>query len=78
MSEQPSTSRTMSSDTVAAKLPAATLTMFIGIPSIPTISQPLDGVNPGTVSTTWSIPICSSIILSGISYVETQQSDPSH
>ena len=78
VSEQPSTSRTVSFDTVAVEPPATTLTMFTGVPSIPTSSQPLDGVHPRTISTTWSVPICSSGILSGISYVETQQIDPSH
>ena len=68
----------MSFDTAATELPTATPTMFAGIPSVPTSSQPLDGVHPGTVSTAWSIPICSSGILSGISHVETQQIDPSH
>lgn len=69
MSEQPSTSRIISFDTVVAEPPTATPTMFAGIPSIPTSSQPLDGVHQGTISTAWSVPICSSRILSGISYV---------
>lgn len=71
MSAQPSTSRTVSSDTATAELPAATLAMFAGIPSVPTSYQPLDGVHPRIVSMTWSVPICSSRILFGISYVET-------
>ena len=66
MSEQPSTSRTVSSDTATAELPAVTPTMFAGIPSVPTSSQPLDGVHSGTISTAWSVPICSSGIISGI------------
>ena len=78
MSEQPSTSRTVSSDIATKQLPIATLTMFIGIPFVPTSSQPLDGVHPGTASTAWSVPICSSRISSRVSYVETQQIDPSH
>ena len=72
MSEQPSTSRTMSSDTAAAEPPAATPTMFAGVPSVPTSSQPLDGVHPRTVSIVWFAPVCSSGIISGISYVESQ------
>ena len=78
MSEQPSTSRTMSSDTAASEPLATTPTMFVGIPSVPTSSQPLDGFHPGIISATWFVPICSSGILSGISYVESQQIDPSH
>lgn len=77
MSEQPSTSRTVSPDTAAAEPPTTTPTMFVGVPSVLTSSQPLDGVHPGTVSTVWSIPICSSEIISGIAYVESQQIDPS-
>ena len=76
MSEQPSTSRTVSSDTTTTELPAITPTMFAGIPSVPTSSQPLDGVHSGIVSTVWSVPVCSSGIISGISYVESQQIDP--
>ena len=45
MSEQPSTSRTMSSDTAMAELPAVTPTMFADIPSIPNISQSLEGAH---------------------------------
>ena len=71
MSEQPSTSRTVSFDAATAKPLVATPTMFVGVPSIPTSSQPLDGVHPGTISTVWSVPICSSGIISGISYVES-------
>lgn len=78
MSEQPSTSRTVSSDTTAVEFPATTPMMFAGIPSVPTSYQSLDGVHPGTVSTTWSIPICSSAVLSGISYVEAQKIDPAY
>lgn len=72
MSKQPSTSRIVSFNIAATELPSATLIMFVGIPSIPTSSQPLDGVHPGIILTTWSIPICSSRILSGVFYVETQ------
>lgn len=76
MSEQPSTSRTVSSDTVTTELPAVTPTMFAGIPSAPTSSQPLEGAHPGAISTVWSVPVCSSGIISGNSYVESQQIDP--
>ena len=76
MSEQLWTSRTMSSDRVAAELPTATPTMFAGIPSIPASYQQQAGVQSGTVSTTWLVPISSSGFSSGISYVETQQIDP--
>ncbi|CAA2990675.1 Hypothetical predicted protein, partial [Olea europaea subsp. europaea] len=58
-----------------AELPAAIPTMFVGIPSVPTSYQPLAGVHSGTISKTWSIPISSSKVSSGISYVETQQID---
>ena len=77
MSEQPLTYRAISSNTVAAEPPATTPTMFASIPSVPTSSQPLDEVHPGTVSTVWSVPLCSSGIISGISYVDSQQIDPS-
>jgi len=73
MSEQPSTSRTVSSDTTTAELPAVTPTMFAGIPSIPTSSQSLEGAHSGAISTVWSVPICSSGIVSGNSYVGSQQ-----
>ena len=76
MSEQQSTSRTVSSDTAMAELPAITLTMFTGIPSVPTSSQPLEGAHSGAISTVWSVPMCSSGIISGNSYVESQQIDP--
>ena len=75
MFEKPSTSRTMSSDIVVAEPPATTLTMFVGIPSVPANYQSLTGVHSGAISMTWSIPICSSRILSSISYVETQKID---
>ena len=74
MSEQPSTSRTVSSDTAAAEPPAATPTMFAGIPSVPANCQQQAGVQSGTM--TWLVPISSSGLSSGISYVETQQIDP--
>ena len=74
MSEQPSTSRTVSSDTAAAEPPAATPTMFAGIPSVPANCQQQAGVQSGT--TTWLVPISSSGLSSGTSYVETQQIDP--
>ena len=77
MSEQPSTSRTVSSDTVATELPAATLTMFVGVPSVVTRSQSLDGIHPRVVLMVWSVPICSSGVISGSSYIESQQIDPS-
>lgn len=73
MSEQPSTYRTMLFDTAIVELPATTLTMFAGILSIPTSSQLLEEVHPKTVLTVWSLLVCSS----GISYVESQQIDPS-
>ena len=78
MFEQPSTSRSVLSDTAALEPLVVTPIVFTGIRSVPTSYQPLDGVHIGTVSTAWSVPICSSKILSGISYVETQQIDPSH
>jgi len=71
MFEQPSTSRTVSTNTAAAKLPAAIPTMFAGISSVPTGYQSLVGVHSGAVSMTWSVPIYSPRIPSGISYVET-------
>ena len=71
MYEQPSTSSTVSSDTATIELPAAIPMMFASIPSIPTSYQSLDGVHPGTVKTTCSVPICSSGIPTSISYVET-------
>lgn len=77
MSEQPSTSRTVSSNTAAAEPPTTTPTMFAGIPFVPTSSQPLDGVHPGIVSIVWSVPVCSFGILYGILYVESHQIDPS-
>ena len=76
MSEKPSTSRTVSSDIAAVELPAATPTMFAGIPSVPANCQQQAGVQSETVSTTWLVPISSSGLSSGISYVETQQIDP--
>ena len=45
MSEQPSTSRTVSSDTATTEIPAITPTMFASIPSVPTSSQPLEGAH---------------------------------
>jgi len=53
MSEQPSTSRTVSSDTATAELPAVTPTMFAGIPSVPTSSQSLEEAPQGALSTVW-------------------------
>ena len=77
MSEQLSTSRNVLPDTAVAEVPVATSTMFVGVPSIPTSSQPLDGVHPGALSTVWTILVCFSGIVSGISYVESRQIDPS-
>ena len=77
MSEQPSTSRTVSSYTTTAEIPAVTPTMFAGIPPVPTSSQSLEGAHSGAISTVWSVPVCSSRIVSGNSYVESQQIDPS-
>ena len=74
MSEQPSTSRTVSSDTAAAEAPTATPTMFAGIPSVSASCQQQAGVPSGTM--TWLVPISSSGLSSGISYVETRQIDP--
>ena len=76
MSEQPSTSRTMSTDTAMAELPAAFPTIIVGIPFILDSYQQKVGVQSGVVSTTCSVPISSSEFSSGISYVETQQVDP--
>ena len=76
MSEQPSTSRTVSSDTGMAELPTITPTMFTGIPSVPTSSQSLEGAHSGAISTVWFVPVCSSGIISRNSYVESQQIDP--
>jgi hypothetical protein len=51
--------------------------MFAGIPSVPTSSQQLTRRSPpGAISTVWSVPVCSSGIISGNSYVESQQIDP--
>jgi len=76
MSEQPSTSRIVPSDTAVAEPPATNPMMFTGIPSIPESYQQQDGVHSGTVSTTWLVPISSSGFSYGVCYVETQQIDP--
>ena len=76
MSKQPSTSRTISSDIATIEPPATIPIMFAGIPSVLASYQSLAGVHSRTVSTTWYVPICSSGIPSGISYVEIQQIDP--
>jgi len=75
MSERPSTSRTVSSDTAIAELLATTPTMFASIPSVPTSYQSLAGIHSGAISTIWSVPIYSPGIPSSIYYVETQQID---
>lgn len=75
MSEQPSTSRTVPSSTAVTEPPVATPTMFAGIPSVPASNQQQVGVQSGTVSTTWLVPISSSGFSSGISYVGTQRID---
>ena len=75
MSEQPSTSRTVSSDTVTAELPAVTPTMFDGVPSVPTSSQSLEEAPQGALSTVWSVPVCLPGIAPGNSYVGSQQID---
>ena len=67
MSEQPSTSRTVSPDTTTVEAPSAIPTMFVGVPSVPTSFQSLDGVHPGAISTVWTIPVCLSRIISGSS-----------
>jgi len=77
MSEKPSTSRTVSSDTATAELPAVTPTMFAGIPNVPTSSQSLNGAHSRAILIVWSILVCSSRIIPGNSYVESQQIDPS-
>jgi len=77
MSEKSSTSRTLSSDTATVELPVVTPTMFTGVPSVATSSQALGGIHPRVVSIVWSVPICSSVIIYGISYVESQQIDSS-
>jgi len=64
------------SDTAVAEPPAATPTMFTGIPSVPASYQQQAGVPSGNVSTTWLVPISSSGFSSGISYVGTKQIDP--
>ena len=51
MSEQPSTSRTVLPDTATTEAPSAIPIMFIGVPSVPTSFQSLDGVHPGVIST---------------------------
>ena len=76
MSEQPSTSRTVPSDVAVAEPPATTPTMFAGIPSVPASYQQQAGVQSGTISMTWLVPISSSGFSYGISYVETQKIDP--
>ena len=50
--------------------------MFAGIPSVLASYQSLFGVHSGVALATWSAPIYSSGLPSGISYVETQQFDP--
>ncbi len=75
MFEQSSTSRTVSPDTTIAEDPSSIPTMFADVPSVPTSFQSLDGVHPGPISTVWIVPICSSGIISGISYVESRQID---
>ena len=75
MSEQPLTSRTVSLDTATTEAPSAILTMFAGVPSVSTSFQMLDGVHLGTISTIWTVLVCSFGIISGISYVESQQID---
>lgn len=77
MSEQPSTSRTVSSDTTMAELPVVTPTMFAGIPFVATSSQSLDGFHSRAISIVWYVPVCSSGIIFGNSYVESQQIYPS-
>lgn len=76
MSEQPSTSRTVSNDTATAEPPTVTPTMFAGVPSVPTSSQQLEGAPSGAITTMWFVPICSSGIIPSNSYVGTQQIDP--
>lgn len=76
MSEQSSTSRTVPSDTAVAEPPAAIPTMFANIPSVPASYQQQVGVQSGTISMTWLVPISSSGFSSGISYLGTQQIDP--
>ena len=75
MSEQPLTSRTISSDTATAELPAVTLTMFVGVPSVPTSSQSLGEAPQGALSTVWFVPVCLPGIAPGNSYVGSQQVD---
>lgn len=76
MSEQPSTSKTVSIDTATTAPPAVTQTMIVGIPSVPASSQQLGGAPTGAITTIWSVPVCSSGIMPGNSYVGTQQVDP--
>ncbi len=64
-------------DTAIAEAPSATSRMFAGVPSVPTSFLSLDGAHLGVISTVWIVPVCSSRIISGISYVESQQIDPS-
>lgn len=77
MSEQLSTSRIASPYTATTEAPSAISTMFAGVPSVPASFQSLDGVHLGAILTVWTVPVCSSGIISGISYVESQQIDPS-
>ncbi len=77
MSEQPLTSRTVLPNIAASEIPAAIMIMFAGVSSIPTSSQSLDGIHPGVVLTVWTVPIYSSGIVSGISYIKSRQIDPS-
>ena len=72
MSEQPLTSRTVSSDTATTELPAVTPTMFTSIPSVPTSSQSLEEAPQGALSTIWSVPVCLPGIAPGNSYVGSQ------
>lgn len=73
MSEQLLTSRTVSSNTATTKPPDATPKMFTGVPSVPTSSQMLDRVHPGTILTVWFVPIFSFGTLFGISYIESHK-----
>ena len=60
---------------MTAELPVVTPTMFVGIPSVPTRSQSLEGAHSEAFSTVWSVLVCSSGIVYGNSYVGSQQID---
>lgn len=49
--------------------------MFAGISSVPTSSQSLEEAQSRAVLAVWSVPVCSFGVVSGNSYVGSQQID---